>query len=157
MRMEDFPILLIFFIFYLIAGFSGKKKKGHRTAKSGPMRTRAQGEQIDNKTTQRNRHTLEGFESAFEQTKSYEEADCEGDRIHLHNVSQAAMLHAAEGEDPCHGGNSAVQGGFDFAQDESETLLELREDVLRGVVMSEILMRPHERRALQRSRREYHG
>lgn len=151
--MEDFPILLIFLVFYLIAGSSGKKKKGRRAgnSKAGPMRTHAQGEQWDQKAVQRDKQTLEGFETAFEKLKG--DADCQQQRIHLHDVSQTDMLTAAEGEDPCHGGDSAAQRvGFDAEPEENEAQRSLREDVLRGVIMSEILMRPHERRALQRSR-----
>ena len=156
--MDDFPLLLVFFIFYLIAGSSGKKKKSRRHKESerlGPMRTRAQGERFDPKAMRRDQQTLEGFETAFEQVT--EHPSCESERIHLHEVSQRDMLSASEGEDPCHGGNSAIQSSFDSLMEENETPNALREDVLRGVVMSEILMRPHERRALQRSRREYHG
>ena len=157
--MEDFPILLVFLLFYLFAGSSGKKKKNRRMAQgnAGPIRTRAQGEQHDRKAVQRDKQTLEGFGSAFEQTTLHDRIACEGERIHLDEVTQADMQRAAEGEDPCHGGNSAAHLEFESVPEEDEALQGLRADMLRGVVMNEILMRPHERRAVQRSKRYYHG
>ncbi|MBQ7887617.1 MAG: hypothetical protein IJ313_12115 [Clostridia bacterium] len=165
--MEDFPLLLLIFIFYLIAGSSKKKKNtkhSHSKARSGPMRARSQGEQADNRAQSRDRQTMAGFETAFagaiDQATDKKHAPCEEKPIHLHEVTQAQLRDAVEGDDPCHlGGESMLETvAADAAWSETdETQEALRQDVLRGVIMSEILMRPQERRAMQRSRREYHG
>ena len=153
--MEDGWLLIVFFILYLVAGSSGKKKKTRcrpDEAQRSPMRTRAQGEQLDMRVMQRDQQTMEGFGETFVQR--HDAQRCEGDRIHLHEVSD--MLSAAEGEDPCHGGDSAARPDlFDISLEADEAQRQLREDVLRGVIMSEILTRPHERRL--RQRKEYHG
>lgn len=80
--------------------------------------------------------------------------------MRLASAGQEAMRQAGEGEDPCHTGDAAYpedavaracdEAAMQRAVQRQETL---REDVLRGVVMSEILMRPHERAAIQRARR----
>ena len=156
--MEDFPVLLIFFLFYLILGSSGKKKKQQSRmgrGQAGPARAWVRRDQKDKADESGKGQTLEGAEAAL--AKDLRQADhaCEGERIHLHEVSQTEMQFAAEGEDPCHAGDSAAQEQFDFSIEDESVHDALRRDVLRGVIMSEILMRPHERRALKR--KEYHG
>ena len=156
--MEDFPLLILFFIIYLVASSSsGKKKKQKRSAgRQGPMRNRTQGEQRDARAQQRDRRTKEGFHTAFE--ASSDEKCCEQKRMHLHQVSEEKMQRAAEGEDPCHVGG--IQDAMDLRQEallEEDAQQPIGQDVLRGVIMSEILMRPHERRAMQRSRQRTNG
>lgn len=148
--MEDFPILLLFLILYLITAFSGNKKKKR---KRGSMRTRAQGEQMDVREAMHTRQTKVGFDEAFSQ--HVDEPDtCDMKRIHLHAVDQAQFSRAQEGEDPCHA------GGVTGQNDAPEELMQEMpgnsapsQDVLHGVIMSEILMRPHERAAMRRGRR----
>lgn len=160
--MDDFPLLILFFIFYLIAGSSGKKKKKKTGSKARQqsMRTRAQGEQRDMRALERERQTMAGFGAAFASKPEKNTAACEEGRIHLHEVSQTQLRDAAEGEDPCHAGGERIQtaDAADTAWSETDETQEApRQDMLRGVIMSEILTRPQQRRALQRSRREYHG
>lgn len=161
--MDDFLSLLLFFLIYLIVGFSKKKKRKPSSAqkRSGPMRTRARGEQRDRRAAAQDAQTMDGFSAAFADRNKSDEAPCSERRIHLHDVSQVQMQVAAEGDDPCHFGGEQVSADLAGADGTPEGTHEaqeaLRQDVLRGVVMSEILMRPHERRAMQRSRREYHG
>ena len=156
--MEDFPLLILFFIFYLIAGSSKKKKKNRRQtrgrANPGPMRTRVQGEQADMRAAARDRQTLEGFANAFGVPADHQE--CDAQPIHLHEVSQAQMSMAAEGEDPCHaGGSEEAHRQEDILTDDEEH--QLRQDVLRGVIMSEILTRPCDRMAMRRDRQRRYG
>ena len=77
--------------------------------------------------------------------------------IHLHQVTEQEFEAAQEGEDPCHaGGVTAVRLEHHDGEDASEADLEamrLDSDILRGVIMSEVLMRPAERAALRRIRR----
>lgn len=158
--MEDFPLLLLFFIFYLIAGSSKKKKKKQSPAKRrSPMRTRAQGERMDMRALIRDAQTKKGFEAAFEPQEA-EQQPCEQQRIHLHDVTKTQLDQAGEGEDPCHqGGEEAQQAAAtDRAYAETDGELEaLRQDVLRGVIMSEILTRPCDRMAMRRSGQRRHG
>lgn len=76
------------------------------------------------------------------------------------NVSQATLAQAAEGEDPCHIGgtkdmdepNSAYTSEVSplFDTDDREALAQ---DILRGVIMSEILARPCERSVIAQRKR----
>lgn len=154
--MEDFPLLILFFIIYLIAGSSGRKRRKEKTARSGPMRTRAQGERRDKHAQQRDGHTEAGFQTVFSQDPVQTELHCEQRRVHLHDVSNEEMLMAGEGEDPCHAGGIRDMSMHD-SDDPTEQETIQAQDVLRGVIMSEILMRPHERIALQRSRQKTNG
>lgn len=76
--------------------------------------------------------------------------------IHLHTVAQDEMHFAGEGEDPCHA------GGHDRKEEEIHDVHGVQQqpvslltvdDMVRSVVMSEILMRPAERVAIRRTRR----
>ena len=155
--MQD-VLLIVLFILYLVVGSSGKKKHNNKRQdpfRRGPVMTRVQGEHMDATAMRRDRQMKAGFGEAFD--AFHEEKSCEGERIHLHEVSQQDMLAAEEGEDPCHVGDSALQQDtFDaMLEADNQAQQRLREDVLRGVIMREILTRPHERRL--RQRKEYHG
>lgn len=149
--MEDFPLLVLFFIIYLIAGSSSRKKKQKKQARRSPMRTRSQGEQLDKHALMRDRRTTEGFQTAFPEKQDSAELPCDQKRMHLHEVTDEQMLHAAEGEDPCHaGGNTAPAVEPEIYLEEEQQAF--ARDVLRGMIMSEILMRPHERAAIRKGR-----
>lgn len=170
--MEDSPILLVFLIIYLIAASSGKKQKAERKKKAplhteqkrkhSPMRAGAQGEMLDWRSILRTEKTFKGFEEAFNQHVPRDE-ECERQPIHLHEVAQEQMEQAAEGEDPCHaGGYDRVEGMAEGADVQAEhTNNAFAQDVLRGVIMSEILTRPQERIARRAAGRQnghgYHG
>ena len=76
--------------------------------------------------------------------------------LHLHEVTQAQMMSAGEGEDPCHAGGAersvsqreSILGELETAADN-----EAARELLRGVILSEILERPCERRARRLNRR----
>lgn len=75
-------------------------------------------------------------------------------RIHLHQADQQAMEQAGEGEDPCHAGAAPERPPMDDETKETDVQRAAFEsDVLRGVVMSEVLTRPSERAALRRMKR----
>ena len=152
--MEDFPLLILFFIIYLIAGSAGRKKRKGAAARSGPMRARSQGEQRDSRANLKDVQTREGFQTAFTEKPAEAEQNCDLRRIHLHSVTNEELLDASEGEDPCHAG-----GVFDEPAQKEDDLSDVQQvpDIVNGVIMSEILMRPHERRALQRSRQRTNG
>lgn len=79
--------------------------------------------------------------------------------MHLHEVTQAQMMSAGEGEDPCHAGRAqrhampeeSALGMADAAPDTQDN--EAARELLRGVILSEILERPCERRARLMGRR----
>lgn len=158
----DFLSLIIVFAVYLTAA-SGKKKKGKQKRRP-PMRSRAQGEQRDSRAKARDAQTLEGFGDAFVQASGVSEKAqqrCDTRKMHLHEVSQQQLASAGEGEDPCHvgdaqalhadGGDGQDNGAFELIQTDDSGAL--AQNVLRGVIMSEILTRPQERAALRRGRR----
>ncbi|MBQ4609363.1 MAG: hypothetical protein IJB18_07260 [Clostridia bacterium] len=157
--MEDFAVLLIAFVVYLVFGSASQKKKQNarkrNAEKRGPIRTRTQGARQDAREAGRTRETEKGFAEAFGQS-TQKKAGCETRPLHLHEVTQSAFERAQEGEDPCHAG-----GAYDFDSDapQSGTFPEetgenpAAQDILRGVIMSEILTRPSGRMAAQRSRR----
>lgn len=149
--MADYSGLIVVLAIYLlmIAG-SGKKKKKAAQRRRGPMRTAAEGEQHDVHSTQRTDQAMRGFAAAFEP-----DPDCAARPIHLHPVDQTRMQAAGEGEDPCHAGgvqpSERDDPGIDaLAAGEPHALAE---DVLRGVIMSEILTRPCERAVIRKNRR----
>lgn len=149
--MEDFPLLVLFFIIYLIAG-SSRKKKSKAKSKRGPIRTSAQGEQLDMRALMRDLQTKKGFQSAFSEKKEPDEQPCDQRRIHLHDVTNEQMLFAGEGEDPCHAGGNPAEPEHERETPVGEENRELAQDVLRGVIMSEILTRPCDRMAVRKGR-----
>lgn len=166
--MEDLPILLLFLSIYLIAASSGsnKKKRGKKNAPVYPgaseqrsaMRTQVQDEQADWRAVLRTQQVQRGFDEAFAAHGPEEEA-CESQPIHLHTAGQSQMMRAGEGEDPCHAGgymHSETPEETDTSAQE-QTRSALAQDVLRGVIMSEILTRPHERQYAARRQKGYHG
>lgn len=67
-----------------------------------------------------------------------------GPGVHLHDVTQEQMNLAQEGEDPCHAGSAPAAMPEEAAP--ANPLREaMADDLLRGVVMSEILTRPCQR------------
>ena len=156
-NLGDLISLIIVFSLYLTAA-SGQKKKGRKNAHNGkrrmPMRTKARGEQADWHAHERAAQVQAGFDTAFHH-ESYHtvKASCEKDPIHLHRVFQLQFADASEGEDPCHAGGVEINDDspFDMIKDTDSEMC--AQDVLRGVIMSEILTRPHERAARRQGRR----
>ena len=69
---------------------------------------------------------------------------------------EQAMEQAGEGEDPCHAGAAPKRPEPDEAYEptkEEARRAAFQSDVLRGVIMSEILTRPGERAAVKRMKR----
>ena len=76
-----------------------------------------------------------------------------GPGVHLHDVSQEQMNLAQEGEDPCHAGSAPAVTEEETPQAPGNPLREaMADDLLRGVVMSEILTRPCQRQTAIRRR-----
>lgn len=174
--MDDFLSIALVVIIYLVAALSSDKKKRAKKAKRNNTRT----ERVNDR---RSRQAQRGFAAAFDQAQREEKreenrlerrqeqraekkdvfppkAACSEKRIHLHEVTQEQMSAAGEGVDPCHvvgeDGAFAMEEESPIYNQQTDTRSELAQDVLRGVIMSEILRRPHERAADKRSRM-YHG
>ena len=133
--MKDFPILPILLILYVIAVSGGRKKKANKQ-RQRPARAASRAQKREDARA-RTEQTAQGFSTAFERKQS---------------------APVPEGEDPCHPAPKCEQVQADRQAREPEQETEpdaLAQDVLRGIVMSEILTRPCERRA--RNRQGYHG
>jgi len=153
--MEDFLSMILLMVIYIgVAAAGGKKKKNKKQTRSRGFQTAFEGRAPvrGESRTQRAEYAQEGVQTAFER-------DCESKPIHLHDVPQSVMQHAGEGEDPCHAGGVGAHGRQPAAE-EAELFSDpetesggIARDVLRGVIMSEILTRPCDRRAMQRNRR----
>ena len=148
---------LVLIILYLLVVSSGRKKKGgkrkgRREAKRA-QRSTDFGGAFAGRATAASASAVQ--EKPDRRADDQEESDCERSRIHLHEVSQQQMDGAGEGEDPCHRGSAAVADTpDDFSYDEEEKERSaFAQDVLRGVIMSEILTRPCKRTAGQRNGR----
>ena len=148
--MDDFLGILLVAVFYIFIAVSGNKKKKARNGKQRASRTR--------RTVFE--QAFENMEEAPAQTSVTQEPGeaCEGKRLHLHEVTQQQFRESAEGEDPCHrGGAQEAEDVLEetaFSYDEQEQAdSALAQDVLRGVIMSEILKRPSERAAIRRNER----
>ena len=147
-------LVAAFFVFVqVVAGGQKKKKKG-----SGPKQVQTRKVVPLSKPEEK---TAEESARVFMKAPGEETFDdpCDSEdapRIHLHQVDEQTMEQASEGEDPCHAGSAPKRPPLD---DEDEPMEEdarraaFQSDVLRGVIMSEILTRPGERAAVRRMKR----
>ena len=145
--MEDF-IGIIVLVLIVLASASGKKKK--TTEK--PARQRKQAVQpnvprFDQAFAKRQVEELKKQAERPAPGEGMREADCDKRPLHLHQVSQQQMAQAGEGEDPCHAG-SHVPEELSSVYEPQPAQVDLRgQELVRGVIMSEILKRPCERMA----------
>lgn len=138
-------VLIVFAVFNAVRNGKKKKKKGQS---AGPALSAKQKRAAAQKDRQAD------FSAAF--ARSHESAESEvktkaakderlhGPGVHLHDVTQEQMNLAQEGEDPCHAGSAPVAMPEEAAP--ANPLREaMADDLLRGVIMSEILTRPCQR------------
>ena len=132
----------------------GKKKKKRPAAKLHEPKRAAPPEMPQKQADETSRERARVFEQADEFDDPCEqEAE---PRIHLHHADEQAMEQAGEGEDPCHAGAAPKRPEPDEAYEPTEEEARraaFQSDVLRGVIMSEILTRPGERAAVRRMKR----
>ena len=139
-------------------GKKRKKRAGNRqAAKPHEPKRAAPPETTDVQAEETARERARVFEQADEADGFDDPCDSEAEpRIHLHHADEQAMEQAGEGEDPCHAGAAPKRLPLDDG-DEPEALDEqhaaFQSDVLRGIIMSEVLTRPNERAALRRMKR----
>lgn len=136
------------------AGGKKKKKKGslNRPPVKKTEARQAATERPEAQTAEESARVFERHEaqSGFDDPCDSEDAP----RIHLHQADQQTMEQAGEGEDPCHAGAAPERPPMDDETKETDVQRAAFEsDVLRGVVMSEVLTRPSERAALRRMKR----
>lgn len=149
--------LLVAALFVMVQVAAGGKKKKKGSLNRSPMkkteaRQGAPTEQPEAKTAEESARVFERHEaqSGFDDPCDSEDAP----RIHLHQADQQTMEQAGEGEDPCHAGAAPERPPMDDeTREEDVQRAAFESDVLRGVVMSEVLTRPSERAALRRMKR----
>ena len=147
--MDELIGLLPLLVIYLLAAFSGSRKKKKRRGEARPAKRKRTKD-----APARSEPVQLSFQSAF---AGMADAACENRPMHLHEATPQEMDEADEGEDPCHAGGATAVHEESGAQPQPS---ELAQEVLRGVIMGEILTRPCERyarAAMRRNRRGYHG
>lgn len=160
--MEDFfGIIIVLVLYFAAVGSirkSARRKRGDKKrAARRPQFEAAFEEAAGKKAAGAERAVLKDVRQTLAQAArsaapecaaAKREQDCQTSRLHLHDVTQEEMDAAGEGEDPCHGGHAPepapAQTADLFVDVQEEEALS--QDVLRGVIMSEILTRPCERR-----------
>lgn len=147
-------VAALFVMVQVAAGGKKKKKKGspNRPPVKKTEARQAATERPEAKTAEESARVFERHEaqSGFDDPCDSEDAP----RIHLHQADQQAMEQAGEGKDPCHAGAAPERPPMDDETREGDVQRAAFEsDVLRGVVMSEVLTRPSERAALRRMKR----
>lgn len=172
--MDDILSLVLVFLFYAIAASSGKKRKKKRRDRVYEQMNRyerqaaqpqqaAGGEAAAPAQQPRMQRADMSADSERNFAPRSAEAPChQTPRLHLHEVTDLQMEEADEGEDPCHAGGAALNPDEDERIEDSPVYDEeigkakrsaLAQDMLRGVVMSEILKRPCRRGPIQRNGR----
>ena len=148
-------VAALFVMVQVAAGGKKKKKKGSPNrppVKKNKAKQAAPTDRPEAKTAEESARVFERHEaqSGFDDPCDSEDAP----RIHLHQADQQAMEQAGEGEDPCHAGAAPERPPMDDETKETDVQrAAIESDVLRGVVMSEVLTRPSERAALRRMKR----
>ncbi len=155
--MEDILGIIVVAIIYLAVAASVKKKpKRSKSARASTAR-KTQFEQAFARQTMASKRTAS--ERRPRASKHQQTPDCEQQRMHLHQATQQQMQSATEGEDPCHVGRAPQREKRPSVSHEPEHEPQIQEentlaqDVLRGVIMSEILQRPCERMAIRQNKR----
>lgn len=152
-EMLRYLLVAAFFVIVEVIAVGKKKKKRpaaklHEPKHAAPPETPQK--QADGTARERAR--------VFEQVDKFDDP-CEQEaepRIHLHRPDEQTMEQAGEGEDPCHAGAAPkrlTQEEEDESAGKDEQRAAFQSDVLRGVIMSEILTRPGERAAVRRMKR----
>ena len=155
---EMLRYLLVAALFVMVQVVAGGKKKKKSSAKGSVYREfepkKVEPINQPEKTAEESaRVFMEGEgESGFDDPCDSEDEP----RIHLHQADEQTMEQAGEGEDPCHAGAAPKRPSLDDEDEPMETdtrRAAFERDVLRGVIMSEVLTRPSERAALRRMKR----
>ena len=150
--MEDF-IGIIVLVLIVLASASGKKKKTEKPARQRKQAAQPNVPRFDQAFAKRQAEELKKQAKRPALGEGMREADCDKRPLHLHEVSQQQMAQAGEGEDPCHAGSHAPEE-LSSVYEPQPVQVDLRgQELVRGVIMSEILKRPCERMAERHDRR----
>lgn len=149
--------LLVAAFFVIVEVIAVGKKKKRPAAKLHEPKRAAPPEMTQKQADETARERARVFEQADEADEFDDPCEQEAEpRIHLHHADEQAMEQAGEGEDPCHAGAAPKRPEPDEAYEPTEEEARraaFQSDVLRGVIMSEILTRPGERAAGRRMKR----
>lgn len=154
---EMLRYLLVAALFVIVEVIAVGKKKKRPAAKLHEPKRAAPPEMTQKQADETARERARVFEQADEADEFDDPCEQEAEpRIHLHHADEQAMEQAGEGEDPCHAGAAPKRPEPDEAYEPTEEEARraaFQSDVLRGVIMSEILTRPGERAAGRRMKR----
>ena len=150
--MEDFIGIIVVVLIALVSA-SGKKKKAEKLARQRKQAEKPREAKLDQAFAPKQAETLKRQAERQAPKKAVREADCDKRPLHLHEVSQPQMAQAGEGEDPCHAGSHPLEE-LSSVYEPQTAQIDLRgQELVRGVIMSEILRRPCERMAERHDRR----
>ncbi len=167
--MEDLLSIVVLIIYFVAMGAARKNKKkkkaGQKTALSRDVQFEQAFERIAESVLSGERSVTEKRSSVKAKQKGMTHVQEGTDPCHegmlapqrpsmrLKIASQEEMHAAGEGEDPCHSGEAPDEGILledspvycspIFHTEDQDAFAQ---DVLRGVIMSEVLMRPGQRR-----------
>ncbi|MGN0776081.1 MAG: hypothetical protein ACI4MM_05315 [Candidatus Ventricola sp.] len=149
--MRDFPILPILLILYVIVVSGRKRKKNGQRSARAASRAEARRERMQQRAAQA---------ASWRETRTEHPQHEQASRGFSAASDRTPHVPIPEGEDPCHPAPKreivrAEKSQDDGVQADEPQMSLLAQDLLRGVIMSEILTRPSERRA--RNRQGYHG
>jgi len=166
--LEDLISIVVLILYFVVASTSKKKKKQDKAQKRAARKRAVQFERAFEKMLEENAEQAATAPEAESENKpvphevrTEEEGEdpCHEEMLapkkpamHLRIASQEEMHAAGEGEDPCHFGAALEETAFDeespvyrspiFHTEDKDAFAQ---DVLRGVVMSEVLRRPQRR------------
>ncbi len=151
--MEDFIGIIVLVVIWLVAASGRKGKKADKPRAQRQKEQKARGTSFEQAFARRAQAEQKGAPAQQPVSPApVREPDCERRPIHLHEATQHQMAQAAEGEDPCHPG-SAPQEPSPIFEPERTQVDPRAQELLRGVIMSEILTRPCDRAAQRQYRR----
>lgn len=157
--MDDL-VVIVLIVFVMVNAIRSSKKKKQKGQAAGQIPSAKKGRAAAQKDRQadffaafaRPQESIgSGRQAGPAQERAAADERSHGPGVHLHDVTQEQMNLAQEGEDPCHAGSAPAARAEEAAP--GDPLREaLANDLLRGVVMSEILTRPCQRQTAIRRR-----
>ena len=148
-------VVVFLLIIFSIASSSKKKNKQSKTKKPQANAAKKGTDRSKNRQEMKKPAASKMQEKKVEQKKAKMEGldPCHEDMLRPQHIGlhyeESDLSRAEEGEDPCHPGEAISEEGIgqNIAEHiHSGTPLFSQEDVRRGIIVSEILTRPKERR-----------
>ena len=151
--MEDFIGIIVLVLIALVSASGKKKKKAEKPARQRRQAEKPRDARFEQAFARKQAEALKQQAERLAPGKAGHEADCDRRPLHLHEVTPRQMEAAGEGEDPCHAGYHAPEEPSPIYAPEAAQADFRAQELLRGVIMSEILKRPCERMAERHDRR----